>query len=106
IEAPIDVDSSCQSFFVKAASGGYPERPGAPAALYDLDAMFVALNHSIPTLNGYSAWSPAGWNLFNPTATTYLHGVEAWITQQHLTGVCAFDIETRTMRPYRSALTA
>ena len=60
--------------------------------------MFVSLNEAIPTLNGYSAWYPAEWNLLNPQETEYTDAVGRWILRHDLEGVCAFDIEARTIR--------
>jgi hypothetical protein len=99
VEAPIAIDPSCRSFFVAPASRDYTTRPDSVWSLYDLDAMFIALQHRIPTLNGYSAWGPEGWTLANPDAPGYLDVVSRWISDHALTGVCALDIERRTMRP-------
>ena len=57
----IQVDPSCESFFMKAGSAEYTSRSDHMWTLYGIDAMFIALEHSIPTLNGYSAWFPEGW---------------------------------------------
>ena len=67
--------------------------------MYDIDSMFVALNHAIPTLNGYSAWTPEGWRLGNPSDPDYESEVARWIERHDLRGVCELAIERRTMRP-------
>ena len=67
-------------------------------ALYAGDSMFIALQHGIPTLNGYSAWGPEGWDLMNPPEPAYRERVTTWIKKNHLQGVCEFDIDVRTMR--------
>ena len=103
VTAPIDIDASCQSFFIKGASTSYMSRSGHMWSLYAIDAMFISLNHHIPTLNGYSAWYPEVWSLTNPQEDDYLKHVGEWIGRNHLNGVCAFDIEARTMTPYRPA---
>lgn len=100
VEAPIAADEGCRSFFVKAATREYGQRTGGSDAVYSIDAMFIALNISIPTLNGYSAWSPEGWNLASPEAPGYASAVSQWIERHHLNGVCVFDVEKRTMAPY------
>jgi hypothetical protein len=69
-------------------------------SLYAIDAMFISLNHSIPTLNGYSAWWPDQWALANPQEPGYSGVVEQWIARHHLRDVCELDIEARTMRPF------
>jgi hypothetical protein len=71
-------------------------------SLYAIDSMFIALNHSIPTLNGYSAWWPDQWALQNPQEPGYKALVARWIERNHLSSVCEFDIESRTIRPYVS----
>ena len=63
------------------------------------DAMFVSLNHGLPTLNGYSAWAPEGWNLMNPPEPEYEKRAREWASDHRLAGVCALDIDARTMRP-------
>ena len=67
-------------------------------ALYSIDAMFVSLNDRLPTLNGYSAWGPEGWNLLHPEEANYINEVRRWIGRFDLKGVCELDIDGRTMR--------
>jgi hypothetical protein len=103
VEAPIDIDTSCRSFFVKGASDAYMSRSSHKWSLYAVDSMFISLNVSIPTLNGYSAWWPNGWGLANPQEPGYTEAVAQWIEGHHLRDVCELDIEARTMRPYAPA---
>jgi hypothetical protein len=98
--APIHIDPRCRSFFIKGASHEYMTRSPHMWSLYNVDAMFIALEHSIPTLNGYSAWSPAGWGLANPQESGYAAAVNDWIDRHHLRDVCQLDIDVRTMTPY------
>jgi hypothetical protein len=98
VEAPIQIDPACRSFYIKGASPGYMSRSPNRWALYAGDAMFIALKHGLPTLNGYSAWSPAGWELANPQEPTYPERVREWIGKNNLKAVCELDIESRTMR--------
>jgi hypothetical protein len=100
VAAPIAIDPSCRSFFIKGASGEYMSRSRHMWSLYNVDAMFVALNHALPTLNGYSAWAPEGWFLANPQESGYAEAVDSWIARHHLQAVCEFDIDRRTMTPY------
>ena len=101
VEAPIAFGATCRSFFVKGASATYMSRSSHMATLYAIDAMFVALNHSIPTLNGYSAWSPDGWDLQNPQAPGYERAVQRWIARHDLREVCELDLDARTMTAVR-----
>jgi len=98
VEAPIDIDPRCRSFFIKAASPEYKSRFTNMWTMSNIDAMFISLNHQLPTLNGYSAWQPEDWNLMNPPEPEYEDRARAWIANHHLVGVCALDIDARTMR--------
>jgi hypothetical protein len=100
ITAPIAIDSSCRSFFIERASGAYLSRPMHQPSVAALDAMFIALDRSIPTLNGYSAWAPGQWGMTDPQEPGYAEDVARWIALQNLRNVCTLDIEARTMRPY------
>jgi hypothetical protein len=101
VEAPIAIDPACRSFFMKPASAAYMSRSGHMWSLYGVDAMFVSLDRGIPTLNGYSAWGPPAWELANPQDPVYFQFVDRWIEQHGLRDVCEFDIEQRTMTPYK-----
>ena len=98
VEAPIAVDPSCRSFFIKPASAAYRSRSDNTWSLYGVDAFFVALNHSLPTLNGYSAWYPRGWTMTDPGDAKYAGAVSEWVATHGLSGVCELDIEARTVR--------
>lgn len=100
VRAPIQVDPSCRSFFITGASADYMKRAEHMWSLYNVDAMFIALQLSLPTLNGYSAWTPEGWDLANPQQAGYLEAVDYWIERHDLRNVCALDIDRRTMTPY------
>lgn len=103
VGAPIDIDGSCKSFFIKRAPQEYTSRSRDMWTLYSIDSIFVSLNHSIPTLNGYSAWGPDGWDLVNPEEDVYTGRVTRWIERHGLTGVCELDVAARTMTPYSLA---
>ena len=104
VEPPIAVDRSCRSFFIKGASETYmTARSDHMWSLYGVDSWFIAMRYGIPTLNGYSAWTPETWQLANPQEAGYLQAVQRWIDQNHLTAVCVLDIDARTMTPYMSA---
>jgi hypothetical protein len=98
VEAPIQIAPACRAFYIKGASPAYMSRSSNKWALYAGDSMFIALKHGLPTLNGYSAWGPQGWELTNPQESTYPQRVRDWMQKNHLTNVCELDIEARTMR--------
>jgi len=99
VSAPISVDPACRSFYVSPADARYNQRSNDRWTLYSIDAMFIALHTSIPTLNGYSAWFPRGWAFQNPEDTGYRDAVRRWVTMNHLTGVCELDLTNRIMAP-------
>ena len=100
VSAPIAVDRSCESFFVKGASQAYMSRSDHKATLYGVDAMFIAMARGVPTLNGYAAVAPGDWHLANPHEDTYLQNVHDLIGLRGLSNVCVLDIDARTMVPY------
>ena len=83
-----------------AESAAYRSRSPNTWALYANDAAFIARRYALPTLNGYSAWTPPDWHLFNPEAPDYPAAVADWISLHRLEHVCALDIEGRTMTPF------
>lgn len=99
VATPVAVDGSCRSFFVTAAGPDYTQRSADKWTLYSIDAAFIALETSVPTLNGYSAWFPVGWAFQNPEDPGYEDAVGRWISRNRLTGVCALDLGKRTMVP-------
>jgi hypothetical protein len=101
VRSPIQIDPSCRSFFMKGASDTYMARSGNMWSLYAIDAAFIAMEHSIPTMNGYSAWAPRDWALANPQDLPGYPGqVDEWIRKFHLQGTCELDIDARTMKPH------
>lgn len=99
VRQPIAIDPSCRSFAIAGGSEVYMARAAHMASLYGVDAMFIAFQHGRPTLNGYSAWAPDGWELANPQERTYQERLARWIEMNHLSNVCLLDIEARTMVP-------
>jgi hypothetical protein len=101
VATPVAVDPTCGSFYIKGASRTYMTRSDNMWGQYNIDSVFVALNHGIPTLNGYSAWFPDAWRLHNPQEAGYDGNVQSWIDRYALTRVCEFDVDARTMTPRR-----
>ena len=52
-----DLPEHCQSFFYSPVGGW--QKPD----FYQVDAMWASLERGLPTLNGYSGFSPHGWHL-------------------------------------------
>jgi hypothetical protein len=99
VAPPVDIDPSCDSFFIGPGSVAYTSRSDHKWTLYGIDAVFIALSHALPTLNGYSAWAPGDWDLLNPEEDVYAGRVHRWVERYALDGVCKLDIDARTMRP-------
>jgi hypothetical protein len=96
---PLTIVGECRSFYVKGASAAYMSRSDNMWGLYNIDSLFVSLKYSVPTLNGYSAWVPEGWDLGNPQEEVYMSRVKAWVERHQLTGVCELDLDAHTMKP-------
>jgi hypothetical protein len=79
--------ASCASFFL-----AYAATPGRPYFANQIDAMFIARQDNIPTLNGYSGWFPPGWD-FLYFGTDYLAKVREWALRNKVTaGLCGLDL--------------
>jgi hypothetical protein len=103
VSSPLQIDPSCESFYTRAAPQEYRSRSDNMWTLYGIDSLFVALEVSMPSLNGYSAWYPKGWELFDPGEAVYSERIAKWIEQHGLRNVCELDVEARTIRPAESA---
>jgi hypothetical protein len=61
------------------------------------EAMMIALDQHIPTINGYSGLSPPGWNLDDPNLTDYEQEAVGWTARRGIVeGLCRADIGNRT----------
>lgn len=86
--------SSCASFFL-----AYPATPDRPFYANQIDAMLLARVDNIPTLNGYSGWTPPGWN-FLTFGPGYFQNVRIWALDKHVTaGLCGLDLRTGSWKP-------
>jgi hypothetical protein len=72
---------------------------------YQTAAMLISQRVDLPTINGYSGDNPPGWGLGYPELPGYLANVKQWTTTYGLTtGVCDFDLGTRTWRTHPISL--
>jgi len=84
-----DPPASCRSFFMS------PEQ-GRPSFVVGTDAMLMAVELGLPTVNGYSGTTPQGYSL-DPAHDDYVERVEQWADAHGLrSGMCAFDRPGRT----------
>ena len=91
--------AACQSFYVTPGAG-----PPAPWYEYQSEAMMLAQEIGLPTLNGNSSWYPPGWEpMRDATAPGYPAAVAAWIAQNRLRDVCQLDASSAqwTLEPNR-----
>ncbi|HWE53885.1 MAG TPA: hypothetical protein VG435_00130 [Acidimicrobiales bacterium] len=87
--------AGCHWFYVVDRSN-----PLLPFYESQIDAMFVADRTGVPTVNGYTGYNPAGWNMEEIGAPTYLAAVQSWAAQEHLdSGACHLDLGTMKWGP-------
>jgi hypothetical protein len=89
---------NCQAFFL-AHSASETRLSFAN----QIDAMLVARETGVPTLNGYSGWSPSGWDLAS-FDSAYLRHVREWAAR-HKVGrnLCGLDLRDGSWSEFRLA---
>lgn len=66
----------------------------------EIEAIWNALRVGLPTLNGYSGWSPPGWRL-GDASLDYFAAAREWIARSAITKtVCLYDQATRSWSPF------
>ena len=60
-----------------------------PGFAEQIDAMAIARSTGLPTLNGYSGWSPPGWTM-DIDAPDYLRNTRSWSGRWFLQGLCGY----------------
>jgi hypothetical protein len=78
----------CQSFCIREPP---PPRPTNSISL-QIDAMLIAERLALPTVNGYSGFTPPGWRLENPAAPDYPDLVNRWSAAHGLSQVCTLAL--------------
>jgi hypothetical protein len=59
--------------------------------IHQAHAMLFAELRNMPTINGYSSWTPDGWDLEEPAGVGYPAAVRDWAGRKRLTGLCGLD---------------
>jgi hypothetical protein len=78
----------CRTFY--AAS-----QANRPFYEMEMDAMMVALDQHLPTINGHSGLYPPGWDL-DPTAPDYEQRAMHWALKRGIApGLCRVDVDNR-----------
>jgi hypothetical protein len=82
----------CSAFYASTWSGATSRMQSVQT-----DAMLVAQEYGIPTLNGYSSWFPQGWHLLWSAKGHVGEEAVQWAKQHGITdGLCSLDINTGT----------
>ncbi len=87
--------AGCRSFFVVAPRVNEPIYINTELnALYphNVDAMFLAEQWRVPTINGFSTFNPPDWNFADPLAADYEARVARYVARHRLQGVCRLDM--------------
>jgi len=80
----------CLSFYI-APEANYPQYA------VQIDAMMIALTYHRPTINGYSGFSPPGWDFFDTNDPNYEQRAVLWATKHGVAGgLCRVDVEHGT----------
>jgi hypothetical protein len=88
------VPGACRSFYVVyARRAPYDIRqPFDRLYPHNVDAMTIAEERGIPTLNGISTFTPQDWPSSNPSEPGYIAGMRTYARSHQLHGVCALDM--------------
>ena len=80
----------CRSFYVVD-----PADPSLPFYESQIDAMLAAQKLGLPTINGYTAYHPAGWALANVGEPGYEEAALIWADSHSVArGLCRLDLGT------------
>jgi hypothetical protein len=91
LDAVATPPAGCTSFHVVPVPGRNPDHAS-------IDAMLIAQRVRVPTVNGYSGWTPDGWSIV-PGSEEYDAAVDAWVDRHGLRdGHCALDLSSGTWR--------
>ena len=86
---------TCRSFYVTDAG-----QPAMPFFEYQIDAMLISQKLGIPTLNGYTAYNPSGWDLEHPSDPAYPLYVQSWVAAEGAQdSVCGLDLGSMRWTP-------
>jgi hypothetical protein len=89
--------SGCRSFYMTRTSSS-----PVPDYSFQMDAELVSQRLDLPTIDGYSGYSPTGWDLSVFGAQLDVNARQ-WAARYHLTGVCRLDVSHMTWTPASTA---
>lgn len=91
---------TCRSFFLTPQTirgDGSPKAVKRDDAIQQIDAIMIAQKVHVPTLNGYSGWSPQDWQMDKIKNPEYFRKVWEWANSHDLAqGLCSYDVTTAT----------
>ena len=91
LDAVPPAPDDCTAFWVLPATGRNPDHAS-------IDAMLIAQRIGIPTVNGYSGWTPDGWNL-QPGSDAYQVELSRWLDRSGLSQTtCTYDLARHAWR--------
>ncbi len=89
--------ADCRAFYVVAArppEAAYVDSHQDALYSHNVDAMFLAERWRLPTINGFSTFTPPDWNFSEPQASDYDSRVRAYAGKYDLRGLCRLDIRS------------
>jgi hypothetical protein len=91
--------AACKSFYVS------PHTLERGPTIQQINAMLIAQVVNLPTLNGYSGWSPPGWRLYETKLPSYRGNAWLWAASHGIDdGLCEYDVARRYWLPAREDL--
>jgi hypothetical protein len=91
--------AACKSFYVS------PHTLERGPTIQQTNAMLIAQVVNLPTLNGYSGWSPRGWRLYETKLPSYRGNAWLWAASHGIDdGLCEYDVARRYWLPAREDL--
>jgi hypothetical protein len=88
--------ADCKSFYVLSHT------PKRGATIQQINGMLIAQRINLPTLNGYSGWSPPDWDLYEPEVSSYQAKAWLWAASHGVDdGLCQYDVARRRWLPVR-----
>jgi hypothetical protein len=80
----------CKSFYIS------PHSLERGPTVQQINAMLIGQMVNLPTLNGYSGWSPPEWNLYETNTSSYQGKAWLWAASNGVDeGLCQYDVARR-----------
>lgn len=87
------IPRDCKSFYVVTArASDYPREDDDLIYAHNVDAMLLASELGVPTINGFSTFNPPDWKLKDAAAADYRERVDRYLRAHELENVCYLDL--------------